>query len=92
MAPELFEDDGVHSYQSDLWALGCILHELATGKPPFVSTSFAELVNLIVKAETPRVEGFSEEFNDLLRRLLEKDPVKRADWNVMMQHPFWQNC
>jgi len=58
-----------------MWALGCILYELATGKPPFVSTSFAELVNLIVKAETPRIEKFSEEFNDLLHKLLEKDPL-----------------
>jgi serine/threonine-protein kinase ULK4 len=56
MAPELFRDDGVYSYQSDFWGIGCVLHELAVGKPPFVSDSFQELVNLILKADTPRVE------------------------------------
>lgn len=48
MAPELFQDDGVHSYASDLWSLGCVLYELATGSPPFVTPSFTELVNLIL--------------------------------------------
>ena len=31
MAPELFQDGGVYSYQSDLWALGCVAYELAKG-------------------------------------------------------------
>mmetsp|Transcript_12875 Transcript_12875/g.19950 ORF Transcript_12875/g.19950 Transcript_12875/m.19950 type:complete len:122 (+) Transcript_12875:270-635(+) len=44
MAPELFADDGVYSFYSDLWALGCVLYELATGKPPFAATEVTELV------------------------------------------------
>lgn len=51
MAPELFQDGGVYSFQSDLWALGCIAYELATGQPPFISSSFSELVDLILNAE-----------------------------------------
>ena len=31
MAPELFHDNGVYSFQSDLWALGIIAYELSTG-------------------------------------------------------------
>jgi len=48
MAPELFQDDGIHSFASDFWALGCVLYELATGRPPFVSANFQGLVELIL--------------------------------------------
>jgi serine/threonine-protein kinase ULK4 len=39
MAPELFQDDGVLSFYSDFWSLGCIMYELAVGKPPFCASS-----------------------------------------------------
>lgn len=44
MAPELFQDDGVYSYQSDFWSLGCIMIELATGKPPFNTSNLKDLI------------------------------------------------
>ncbi len=89
MAPELFEDQGVYSFYSDMWALGCVLYELATGKPPFSATGLQELIAQIVESGAPKVEGFSPEFNDLLSRLLEKDPVKRIYWEHLRKHPFW---
>lgn len=32
MSPELFTEQGVYSFSSDIWGLGCILYEMATGK------------------------------------------------------------
>eukprot|EP00249_Psilotum_nudum_P026310 c32079_g1_i1 orf=3-185(-) len=48
MAPELFEEGGVHSFASDLWALGCVMYECFAGNPPFVSSSFTQLVKSIL--------------------------------------------
>ena len=57
MAPELFQNEGVYSFASDFWALGCILYELASGRPPFTSSNFQELVrmvrNVILEQDVP---------------------------------------
>lgn len=89
MAPELFQDGGVHSYFSDFWSLGCVMFELATGKPPFFSNSLKDLITMIVEQDFPMPEGFSREYEDLLGKLLEKDPIKRINWEEIKAHPFF---
>ena len=73
MAPELFQDGGVYSFQSDFWSLGCILVEMATGKPPFVSNNLKDLISQILAVdETPfiQVKDFSVEFHSIVEILL----------------------
>ena len=72
MAPELFEEGGSHSFASDLYAFGCVLYELAAGKPPFVSASLAELMEMILTEDPPPIEReggklapLSDAFEDL---------------------------
>ena len=72
-----------------MWALGCVLYELASGKPPFAATGLKDLIQEICEKEFTPIEGFSPLFNDLLKRLLEKDPVKRIYWEHLRKHPFW---
>jgi len=36
-----------------------------------------------------KVPGFSNEFNDLIDKLLEKNPAKRITWEKLISHPFW---
>lgn len=72
MAPELFQVGSVYSFASDLWSLGCILYELAQGNPPFVSSSLHDIAALAKAGETPKVDFFSSDFNNILERLLAK--------------------
>ncbi|CAN0855962.1 Serine/threonine-protein kinase RUNKEL [Linum grandiflorum] len=92
MAPELFEDAGVHSYASDFWALGCVLYECYTGRPPFVGREFTQLVNSIVSDPTPPLPGNpSRPFANLINSLLVKDPAERIQWNELHEHAFWRS-
>lgn len=89
MAPELFQDNGVYSYFSDFWSLGCILIEMATGKPPFYSNSLKELISQIIVEEVPVVSHFSDNFNDFVQKMLQKDPIDRINWEEIKKHPWW---
>ena len=53
MSPELFAPEGVHSFASDFWAIGCLLYELRRGVPPFggLDTSLTALIENIRSAE-----------------------------------------
>ncbi|CAD7940835.1 unnamed protein product [Amoebophrya sp. A120] len=90
MAPELFLEDGIHSFSSDLWSLGIVFHEFVTGKPPFQPASFKELHNMILERPPPPLVGLtSKDYEDLVHSLLAKHPGQRADWNVVHEHPVW---
>ncbi|KAJ1414266.1 Serine/threonine-protein kinase, active site [Sesbania bispinosa] len=91
MAPELFEDGGVHSYASDFWALGCVLYECYAGRPPFVGREFTQLVKSIISDPTPPLPGNpSRPFVNLINSLLVKDPAERIQWPELCGHAFWK--
>jgi serine/threonine protein kinase len=81
MAPEQLRGVG-DDPRSDLYALGCIAYQLATGAPPFVGEA-AELAeaHLALRPESPsrrRREGpMPRELDELIMRCLEKDPRAR---------------
>ncbi|XP_038703583.1 serine/threonine-protein kinase RUNKEL-like isoform X2 [Tripterygium wilfordii] len=91
MAPELFEDGGVHSYASDFWALGCVLYECYTGRPPFVGSEFTQLVKSIISDPTPPLpDAPTHTFVNLINSLLVKDPAERIRWAELCGHAFLQ--
>ncbi|KAK2910518.1 serine/threonine-protein kinase ULK4 [Channa argus] len=93
-APEVLQGSET-SVQSDLWALGCLLYCMYTGKPPFYSDNYTELKEMILHQEPlpPRQSATasppSEHFQNLLNGLLNKNPNMRMDWPELLDHPFW---
>ena len=78
MSPEMCEGKP-YDTKSDVWALGCLLFELAALKPPFQAPNQALLARKIIKdAPDASVPGhYSREIPFIINKLLDKDPRRR---------------
>jgi serine/threonine protein kinase/formylglycine-generating enzyme required for sulfatase activity len=80
MAPEQLQGKAVDA-RTDLFALGVVLYELATGTRPFQGGSFPEIMASILKEEptplTERRTELPEELGRIVRRCLAKEPERR---------------
>ena len=92
-APELFQEEGMYSFKSDLWALGCIMYELAVGQVPFFDDSIGKLITKIINNDVnfnkKELRNYSDDFIDILKKLLIKDPNKRSTWGDIERMPWW---
>ncbi|WP_409184410.1 serine/threonine-protein kinase [Amycolatopsis sp. VS8301801F10] len=76
MAPEQIQR-GQAEPRSDLYALGCVLHEMLTGRPVFTGPTAYAVFDKQVKEPAPVVPGVPRELNALLAATLAKDPSMR---------------
>jgi serine/threonine protein kinase/tetratricopeptide (TPR) repeat protein len=65
-------------HRSDIFSLGAVLHEMATGRRPFEGRSSAELISSILRDTPPSITDARQELPPdlarVVRRCLEKDP------------------
>ncbi|WP_371780414.1 serine/threonine-protein kinase [Streptosporangium subroseum] len=76
MAPEQIQS-GLSGPRSDLYALGCVIHEMLTGEQLFTGPTEYVVFERQVKERPPAVPGVPAELNRLIEDLLEKDPDNR---------------
>ncbi|XP_035231974.1 serine/threonine-protein kinase Nek8-like isoform X3 [Stegodyphus dumicola] len=77
ISPEMCEGK-FYNQKSDIWALGCILYEMACQQKTFEGSNLPALVNKIVKGQFAPVKGnYSPGFKQLIRDLLQRDPDMR---------------
>ncbi len=81
MAPEQLEGQEA-DVRTDIWALGCVLYEMATGKRAFEGKSQASLISAIMSAEPAPIAQLAPMNPPALERLvkacLAKDPEDRV--------------
>ncbi|CAD8184750.1 unnamed protein product [Paramecium octaurelia] len=91
MSPERTEGKN-YSYASDIWSLGLIIYEMATGKHPYSVSNkqmtYIQMIQNILKSESPKLDNYpySVEMRDFVNICLNKDQSKRLDAQTLLQH------
>ncbi|GGL07550.1 serine/threonine-protein kinase [Planomonospora parontospora] len=76
MAPEQIQR-GLAGPRSDLYALGCVIHEMLTGRQLFTGPTEYAVFERQVNERPPPVPGLPGGLDRLIGELLEKDPDRR---------------
>lgn len=88
MAPETLRGESADAC-ADLWALGVVLYEMATGVPPFSGLTTAAIIDGILHAEPvparKRNPQLPVRFDTLLNKLFQKDPSLRCQTTADLQ-------
>lgn len=81
MSPEQCRGSGDVDHRSDIYALGCVLFEALTGRPPFMHEGYALTVTAHLTEPAPRVAlecpGVPAGFDHLIDTMLAKSPGQR---------------
>jgi mitogen-activated protein kinase kinase kinase len=96
MSPEVIRGDGPatsrFSGAADIWSLGCVVLEMATGRRPWstLDNEWAIMYNIAQgnPPQLPSDDQLSEMGIDFLKKCFERDPSKRSTAAELLQHPW----
>jgi len=81
MSPEQARGDDELDHRVDIYALGVIMYEAATGRVPFIGNNYLSVISQVLNEEAPPprevVPELSEEFEAIVLRAMSKDKRDR---------------
>lgn len=92
VSPELLEDD-MCGPEADLWALGCIVYKMFTGKTPFQDSTEYLIFQKIKSCQLLIPDNIRPEALSLISKLLLRDPCARlgsgCSFDELKKHSFF---
>ncbi|KAJ5753160.1 hypothetical protein N7520_010077 [Penicillium odoratum] len=93
MSPEVIRGDSANRQSAvDIWSLGCVILEMATGRRPWstLDNEWAIMYNIAQgnQPDLPGPDQLSEMGLDFLQRCFECDPLRRITAAELLQHEW----
>lgn len=88
IAPEMLDKKG-HSFEVDIWAIGCILYTLLVGKPPFETETLKDTYNRIKNNQYSIPPRIGVDAKQLINKLLAAEPANRPTIHEILSYPFF---
>eukprot|EP00118_Oscarella_pearsei_P007211 m.34505 g.34505 ORF g.34505 m.34505 type:complete len:1380 (+) comp31989_c0_seq3:167-4306(+) len=84
ISPEMCEGKPYND-KSDIWALGCVVYEMANRQRTFEGSNLPALVNKIMKGQfAPVKSSYSESFRRLIQDMLQRNPEARPSAQALV--------
>ncbi|KAM6250111.1 serine/threonine-protein kinase PLK1 [Porphyrio hochstetteri] len=88
IAPEVLGKKG-HSFEVDIWSIGCIMYTLLVGKPPFETSCLKETYIRIKKNEYTIPKHINPVAANLIQKMLRSDPATRPTIDELLNDEFF---
>ena len=87
MPPEVWRNRP-YTFNSDVWALGCVLFEMCTFTVPFEARSMEELRFKVMKGKIPALpQVYSGDMQKMVKWLMILEPSQRPNIDAVLDHP-----
>lgn len=90
MAPEIITREKYDGKKADIWSCGVILYTLLAGYPPFQDESQRLLLRKIRVGKYDFPLGFPKEVEDLIKKIMVKNPSERILMSEIMTTPWFR--
>lgn len=90
IAPEVLQNRGYDGSLSDLWSCGVILYVMLVGCLPFDDRNLVVLYQKIFKGDCQIPKWLSPAAQDLLKRILQPNPMKRINVAGIREHEWFK--